>query len=160
MNKDDLTSIFRNLGAGDPESWADSEVSENIPQLARFMFLKGAWQRIVRDDDTQWIDDVLQNVPAESNDPYAGAAHAVRQMLDAGVSKLAIAQLVRATQAEFLFDLCYMLDDSSSVDGNDDYVDWSFVELDADGNPGRPINGLHESVLATDPTGREVRPHP
>ncbi len=158
MNKDELTSIFRDLGADDPESWADSEVSEGIPQLARFMFLKGAWQRIVPDDDTQWIDNVLQNVPPESNDPYAGAAHAMRKMIDAGISKTVIAQLVRATQAEFLFDLCYMLDDPSSVDGNDDYVDWSFVELDSDGNPGREIGGLHESVLETDPTGREARP--
>ncbi len=159
MNKDELTSIFASLGADDPESWADSEVSENIPQLARFMFLKGAWQRIVTDDDTQWIDNVVLNVPPDSNDPYAGAAHAIRQMIDAGVSKSVIAQLVRATQAEFLCDLCYMLADPSSVEGNDGYVDWSLVELDADGNPARHINGLHESVLETDPTGREVRPH-
>lgn len=124
------------------------------------MFLKGAWQRIVPDDDTTWIDNVLQNVPAESNDPYAGAAHSMRRILDAGISKSDIAQLVRAVHAEFLFDLCYMMDDPGSVEGNDEYVDWSFVELDADGNACRPINGLHESVLETDPTGREVRPKP
>ncbi len=81
-------------------------------------------------------------------------------MIDAGVSKSDIAQLVRATQAEFLFDICYMMDDPSSVEGNDDYVDWSFMEVDADGNSHRSINGLHESVLGTDPTGREVRPKP
>ena len=80
-------------------------------------------------------------------------------MLDAGVQKSDIAQLVRAKQAEFLFDLCYMMGDPSSVEGNDGYVDWSFMELDADGNASRSINGLHESVLETDPTGREVRPN-
>jgi hypothetical protein len=160
MNKDDLTSILRDLGADDPESWANSEVNENIPQLARFMFLKGAWQQIVPDDDTTWIDNVLQNVPADSNDPFAGAAHSMRAMLDAGISKSVIAQLVRAMQAEFLSGLCYMMDDPGSVEGNDEYVDWSFVELDSDGNTGRTINCLHESVLETDPTGREVRPIP
>jgi hypothetical protein len=31
-------------------------------------------------------------------------------------------------------------------------------EVSEDGTPGRPIGGLHESVLETDPTGREMRP--
>ena len=160
MNKDDLISIFRSLGADEPESWAESEVGENMPQLARFMFLKGAWQQVVSEDDTTWIDNILRNVPANSSDPYAGAAHSIRRMVDAGTTKSDIAQLVRAMQAEFLFALCYMMDDPSSVEGNDDYVDWSFMELDADGNTCRTINCLHESVLETDPTGREVRPKP
>lgn len=158
MKKKKLTAIFRKLGADDPEGWADSEVSEGIPQLARFLFLKGAWERIVADDDTSWIDNVLQNVPTDSDDPYAGAAHSMRRMLDAGVSKSDIAQLVRSTQAEFLFDLCYMMDDPESVEGNEDLVDWAFVEIDSNGDYGRPIEGLHESVLETDPTGREGRP--
>lgn len=160
MDKDDLTSILRSLGANEPESWAESEVNEDIPQLARFMFLKGAWRRIASVDDTTWIDNIVQNVPADSNEPYAGAAHSIRRMLGAGVSKSDVAQLVRATRAEFLFELCYMMDDPGSVDGNDGYVDWSLMELDADGNACRSISGLHESVVETDPTGREVRPNP
>jgi len=158
MNQDELTSIFRQLGAVDPESWAHSEISEEIPQLARFVFLKGAWERIAPDDDTIWIDNMLRNVPPDSTAPYAGAAHSIRRMLKSGVSKSVIAELVRSTQAEFLFGLCCMMDDPGSVDGNDGHVDWAFVELDSDGNYGRTINGLHESVLETDPTGRELRP--
>ena len=160
MNANELADVFRQLGAPDPDDWAASETNEDIPQLARFLFLKGAWDRIVSDDDTSWIDNVISNIPPDSTDPYSGAAHSIRRMLEAGITKSDIAQLVRSTQAEFLFDLCYMMDDPGAVDGNDDLVNWSFVELDADENPGRAINGLHESVLETDPTGREVCPKP
>ncbi len=84
----------------------------------------------------------------------------MRRMLQMGVSRSDIAELVRGTQAEFLFDLCDMIDDPGSVDGNDDHVDREFVELNSHGSYGRSINGLHESVLETDPTGREMRPKP
>ena len=159
MNAQELATIFRQLGATDPDDWASSEINEGIPQLARFLFLKGAWDRIVPDDDLSWIDNVIANVPPESNDPYSGAAHSIRRMIQAGVSRSDIAQLVRSTQAEFLFDLCYMMDDSGAVTGND-YVNWAFVELDDHDEPSRAINGLHESVLETDPTGREACPKP
>ena len=160
MNKAELSEIFRMLGASDPDDWASSEIDEGIPQLARFLFLKGAWDRIVTDDDTSWIDNVISNVPSDSIHPYSGAAHSIRRMIAAGVSKSDIAQLVRSTQAEFLFDLCYMMDDPGAVAGNEDLINWAFVELDDDDNAGRQINGLHESVLETDPTGREACPRP
>jgi len=160
MNANELADVFRRLGAHDPDDWAASETNEGIPQLARFLFLKGAWERIASDEDTSWIDNVISNVRPDSTDPYSGAAHSIRRMLDAGVAKSDIAELVRSTQAEFLFDLCYMMDDPGAVGGNDDLVNWSFVELDAHENPGRTISGLHESVLETDPTGREVCPKP
>jgi hypothetical protein len=160
MNVKELAAIFRELGAPEPEAWAASEIDEGIPQLARYAFLKGAWDRIASDDDLSWIDNVIANVPPESSDPYSGAAHSMRRMIQAGVSKSDIAQLVRSTQAEFLFDLCYMMDDPGAVSGNQDYVNWAFVELDDDDKPARQINGLHESVLETDPTGREVGPKP
>jgi len=37
-------------------------------------------------------------------------------------------------------------------------VAWSLVKVDDDGNVLASVNGLHESVLETDPTGREMRP--
>jgi hypothetical protein len=37
-------------------------------------------------------------------------------------------------------------------------VGWGLFEVSEDGKVGRPIQGLHESVLQTDPTGREMRP--
>jgi hypothetical protein len=44
MNQKDLAATFRKLGARDPEGWADSQVEEGIPQLARYLFLRQAWR--------------------------------------------------------------------------------------------------------------------
>jgi len=49
MNKKRLTEIFRIAGAPDPEGWAESEASEDIPQLARYLFLRAAWRGVVPD---------------------------------------------------------------------------------------------------------------
>jgi hypothetical protein len=158
MTKEELTNIFKELGAPGPEGWAHSEITEGLPQLARFLFLKGCWDMIVEDGDTRWIDGRIANTPPSSNDPYAGSAHALRRLLACGASKDDINEVVRCAQAELLFDICYQMDDSTSVDGNDDYANWALMLLDEDDNPIKQIGGLHESVLHTDPTGREMRP--
>ncbi len=160
VDKSQLVSIFRELGARDPEDWADSEISEDIPQLARFLFLKGCWDVIAPDGDTSWIDNVLENVPESSDEPFAGQAHAIRRMLAKGCTRADIAELVRCVQAELLFDICYLMEDPDSVKGNREYVNWAFVELDEEDAPTRTIAGLYESVLETDPSGREMRPKP
>jgi hypothetical protein len=82
-------------------------------------------------------------------------------MLDAGASRDDIAEVVRVMQWEVLAGLAYQLADPGVVDyPSDDLppVNWGLFELDDDGEPLRPIDGLHESVLDTDPSGREMRP--
>jgi hypothetical protein len=37
-------------------------------------------------------------------------------------------------------------------------VNWTLFEVDDDGEPLHAIDALHESVLDTDPSGREMRP--
>jgi len=155
--KDALIAALKKLGARDPESWAESEIEEDIPQLARFTFLKGAWDQIVRDGDASWIDGEIASTPEGSAEPYAGVAHALRKLKREGADLVAVADVVRGMQARLLFDLCYMLSDPDSVAGNDS-VGWSLVESDENEGSARVIDGLHESVLETDPTGREMRP--
>lgn len=156
MNKEELVSIFKKLGANDPESWAASQVDENIPQLARFIFLKGAWDAVVPDNE-EWIDHVMSQHCEEDDSPYSGLGHSIKKMIDCGVPREAITELSRCMAAEMIFHIGYMLDDPDSVSGNE-YVDWALVELDEQGNPRNHISGLHESVLETDPTGREMCP--
>src|SRR5258706_541741 len=55
-----LTEHFRALGAFDPESWARSQIEEGIPQYARLVFLRQAWQSIIADGDTSWIEPQIQ----------------------------------------------------------------------------------------------------
>jgi hypothetical protein len=47
MNQKTLTALFEKLGAADPDGWARSQLEEDIPQLARFLFLRQAWRAIV-----------------------------------------------------------------------------------------------------------------
>ena len=162
-NVHELTALFEKLGAREPESWARSQLDEGIPQLHRFLFLRQAWSRIVRESDTDWIQFEVVRAQQHPDEPYAGVGHALRRCVDKGVSAQDLTDIVRGKQAEFLFHLCYLLDDPSFTEKELSDLGWGLFEVDMDGNPIPPgIGSLHESVLDTDPTGREMRPrkHP
>lgn len=159
MEMEELTAVFAELGARDPGSWAESQINEGINQLGRFLFLKGAWDLVVDDADTSWIDRTVERTPLSGDGPYDGIGHALRQLLTAGADMDDINQVVRGKQAELLFGLCYLLADPSSVAGNV-HQQWALFEIDENDRPIRLIDMLHESVLDTDPTGREMRPRP
>ncbi len=123
MDEAELTEVFRQFGARDPEGWARSQIEEGIPQLARFLFLKACWSSVNEDGDTTWIDRVLSNTPPHSEEPFSGIAHSIRSLLAAGASRDDIAELVRATQAEMLATLTYVMSDSGALPGNR-YANW------------------------------------
>jgi hypothetical protein len=142
----------------DPEALVRSELTEDIPQVARYAFLKGAWAGIVPEDDLSWIENAERANPPGSNRPYAGVAAALRKLKKEGADMQAVTDVVRGMQAELLLHIAYQLSDSDSVVGNDGTVGWALVEVTEEGEVGRDIRSLHESVLSTDPTGREMRP--
>jgi hypothetical protein len=154
-----LTALFEKLGARQPESWASSQLGEGIPQLQRFLFLRQAWSGILRENDTDWVPFEIAQAQQHPDQPYAGVGHALRRCVEKGVSAQDLTDIVRGKQAEFLFRLCYLLDDPSFTEKELSDFAWGLFEVDMDGNPIPPgIGGLHESVLETDPTGREMRP--
>jgi hypothetical protein len=64
-------------------------------------------------------------------------------------------------QWELLTSLLYQLDDPGAVEYPSNKlprVGWALVELDDNDEPKHVIDSLHESVLETDPAGREMRP--
>jgi hypothetical protein len=156
-----LADHFRAMGAFDPESWARSQLEEGIPQYARFVFLRQAWTNIISEGDTSWIDPLMQESDRRPRDPGAGAGAALKRMLALGTSREDIAELVRVMQWHVLADLAYQLADPSVAAYPSEElprVNWTLFEVDDDGVPLHPISGLHESVLDTDPSGREMRP--
>lgn len=159
QNAESLTELFRQLGAADPELWARSQINEGIPQLARFLFLRQAWSRIVSDSDPSWIGAYMRSADARPNDPYAGVGHGLRALLSKGATPHEITSVVRGMQAELLFGLCYMLEDPGLVEEEVQDICWQLFLVNDDGEPQQPLAGLHESVLETDPTGREMRPN-
>jgi hypothetical protein len=154
----ELTELFRQLGAPNPEGWARSQLKEGIPQLQRYLWLRQAWKRIVPDDSYDWMDAEIQSARAKPNAPYAGVGLALERCLNQGIEKEDLNEIVRGKQAQLLFGICYLLEDPRFVERELRTLCWGLFQTDENGNATQPISGLHESVLETDPTGREMRP--
>lgn len=83
---------------------------------------------------------------------------ALKKLRARGASDAEIIDLVRGKQAELLFSFCYLLEDPGELEPEVADVSWVLAQLDQEGNVIGSIGSLHESVLETDPTGREMRP--
>jgi hypothetical protein len=158
MNQKDLAATFRKLGARDPEGWASSQIEEGIPQLARYLFLRQAWRSIVKEGDSGWIEASIQRVKTQPDEPYAGVGHGLTKLRARGATDEEITDVVRGMQAQLLFSLCYLLEDPGDIGLEVEDVAWVLAQVDTEGNVLGILGGLHESVLETDPTGREMRP--
>jgi hypothetical protein len=160
-----LASLLRRLGAPDPEAWARSEVDEGIPQLLRFLFLRGMWKGVVREDDTSWIEAHVGDSIRDPNGPLSGVGSALQRLVAGGADPGDLCELVRGMQYETLFHIAYLLDDATAAwdDVRADVpeledVDWGLWQHNSTGRPVCRIGSLHENALVTDPTGREMRP--
>jgi hypothetical protein len=154
----ELTALFERLGARDPAAWAASQLEEGIPQLHRFLFLRQAWTAIEAQSDAQWIAAYVALAEKQPDAPYAGLGLALKRALAAGAASVDVAEIARAAQAQLLFQLCYLMEDPSLDETELEGLGWGLFRTDEEGQPLGPIWGLHESVLETDPTGREMRP--
>jgi hypothetical protein len=160
-SENELTELFRQLGAQSPELWARSQIVEGIPQLMRFLFLKDAWSYIIDEGHTEWIDDAINVAEANPGSPYSGLGLALARARAAGVSSGDLIEMARCLQAQMLFSITYLLDGPRSQHGPLYDVSWGLFQIAEDGQPTGPqISGLYESVLETDPSGREMRPKP
>ena len=159
MNEKKLTALFRKLGAPNPEGWAHAQLNEGIPQLARFLFLRQAWRSIVKEGEANWIDESISSAELKPAEPYAGVGLALKKLRGRGATNDEITDLVRGMQAQLLHSLCYLLEDPGIVEPEASSVFWALFQTDEEGNILESVDGLHESVLETDPTGREMRPH-
>lgn len=157
----ELARHFRKLGANDPEGWARSEIEDGIPQFARFVFLKMAWESVVPDTDHSWMDRAIAEFEGSPDAPYAGAGRAIKEMLGRKCSRDDISDLVRSIQAQTIFELCAYLDgvyEPAFLEDSMPEVSLVLLNVPSDDSEPQPVISLHESVLETDPTGREMRP--
>ena len=157
---EELTELFRKLGASEPEEWAASQIDEGINQLGRFLFLRQAWRNVVSENDTSWMQSEIDRSLKNPDGPCSGIGPALQSMLSRGVNPQDITDVVRGMQYALLFSLCYLLDDPGELETDVENVSWGLMQVDENGEPIASITGLHESVLETDPTGREMRPRP
>ena len=156
---EDLIALIKSLGARSPEDWVQYLPADPSTQLARYMFLKQAWDSVAVEGDTNWMDAAIERAAKYPDEPYAGMGKTMHSMLSAGVSREEITELARCLQAGMLFRLAYLLDGRAYPVNGLENIDWGLFRTDKDGNPTQErIAGVHESVLETDPTGREMRP--
>ena len=111
---DELICIFRDLGANDPEGWAQSLVKDGKPELERLVSLQQAWKLVC---DESWIEGLLAN--RESDGIVIGRM--IERLLALGVDRAEIVDLVRENHYEALFSLCYLIGHSLD-DGDKEHV--------------------------------------
>jgi hypothetical protein len=155
MNEEELTQLFRKLGAREPEDWARSQLSDGIPQLSRYLFLRQAWQKVVRPDEHNWMQEMR---PKDPNAPGGELGPAVDRILAAGARPDDLTTVVRVMQWRLLSRLSVLVEDPGVLEDEVADIWWQLFRVDENNNPIEPISGLIESVLETDPMGREMRP--
>ncbi|HEX8219314.1 MAG TPA: hypothetical protein VF914_08885 [Chloroflexia bacterium] len=149
------------LGAPDAEEWVYSEITEDIPQVARYLVLRRIWESI-----DAWVGNsqvIMPRLAAESEkDPeghFADAGRAVKRMLQAGISPEDIGRVARLVSYDTAFAVLEIIDEGGYPEADDTMPGWSLVETKSNGEyTGRHIGSLHESLLGLDPKGREGRP--
>jgi hypothetical protein len=165
VDYENLVSILGRLGSQDAERLARSEINEGIPQLLRFLVLRGMWKSVLADGDVAWVEAYIASAQRNPAAPQSGVGIALSRLRATGVDPRDLSELVRGMQYEALFGIAYLLDDptpawndvGTSVPELED-VSWGLWEESDKGRPIRRIGGLHESALEMDPTGREMRP--
>ena len=157
-----LVEQFTRLEADDPEGWALSEVTENIPQLARFLVLRHLWKNEIDKwtADSSWMQDAIRKVERDPTGFFADAGLALRRLIAIGASTDDLARIARFVAYASVFDTLNAIDSGGDLELGDDYPGWTLVETTGvdETVTGRYVAGLHESLLSMDPSGREGRP--
>jgi hypothetical protein len=152
---------LRRLGDSEPELTVRSEVSENFPQRAKFLLLRRIWSDAIEPWRTLAADWIGRHIKFEEDDPngyFADAGAALKRMKEAGISEDDIASVARMVAYETAFSVTYLLDYGCDEDAPKHMPGWGLFETDEKGDStGRDMDGLHESILSADPSGREGR---
>ena len=149
----ELTDIFRKVGARNPDLWASSQAQEKIPQLARFLFLRQAWKLVIPDRDVTWLSERSKD---NVKDPGGEIGEALKRLLASGATESDLTTVVRVMQWRLFSALCQLMDDPGELEDIVKDVAWHLFQVDEDDQPIAVMSGLHESVLETEPSGREM----
>ncbi|XVQ07101.1 hypothetical protein ACQP1W_31245 [Spirillospora sp. CA-255316] len=139
-----LRERFARLGADGPEQWARSEISEHLPQMARFLLLRQLWNEAING----WENPgAVENVPAAA------------RLLAAGADRNDVILAMRAAAFEAVFATLSAIDEGgSTAPGQDPLPGWCLHETGSTDQPtGRRLHGLHESLGETAPSGHDAQ---
>jgi hypothetical protein len=157
-NQKELTELFQKLGAPNPELWAASQTEAGINQLGRFLVIRQMWREVLDENDHSWIQTYIEHSKRNPGAPCSGIGPALQRLLDKGADPQDVTDIVRVMQYYVLFGICYLFEDPNISEPELENFFWGIFQMNEDGEILDPIDGLHESVLSLDPTGREMRP--
>lgn len=104
-----LARMFSELGVENPESWADSQVAEGIPQLARATIL------------VEFADAVKSATDATLSGidmPHARLDTTLASVREAGIADDDLALLLKFTASQAIFNVCSLLDGATEISNN------------------------------------------
>jgi hypothetical protein len=128
-----IVTALQELGCDEPRAWARTEISENIPQLARYRFLRSLWPEMI----DSWRSGI-DNIPA------------ARRAIGSGADPHDVAQLARAVAYATVFA---MLDHLADDEPDEGMPTWVLTEVDPAGYlTGRHFDALDEDLLSLDPS--------
>lgn len=145
-----LIERMRQLGAEEPKSWVESEITEDIAQVARFLILRrlrsdiDAWH----DNPSAWVEREVAEVGKKPESSSSETGRALKRMLDVGVSLDDIGRVAKSVALESTFNVLNLIDEAGDPDAEgDDLPGWTLIETDAEGEAtGRLVVGLHEEL--------------
>ena len=153
---DRLIALLERFGADDPVGWVASEMTENIPQVARFLFLHEIRSRIINQYS---YDGRTEPIPTNMRpaDVQAKGEAAYQRLVDAGADPKDIEAVAHGEVCRTVWDFICLLDGvlGSEYEDIEDAPRWMLAEVTGplgEGEfTGRCLDGLHESFAGLYP---------
>lgn len=131
-----LVMRLGNAGAKNPSSWASSEVTEGLPQFARFLVLKSLF------DISKSTDDNIA-MAADFDDELDEKYNTIKDAV--GEEKLL--SFLSAYSKGIIYNVIGLLDEGNQ-ESDRDKISWTLMKTDENfESTGQIIQGLHEDFL-------------
>lgn len=131
-----LVMRLGNAGAKNPSSWASSEVTEGLPQFARFLVLKSLF------DIAKSTDDNIA-MAADFDDELDEKYNTIKDAV--GEEKLL--SFLTAYSKGIIYNVIGLLDEGNQ-ESDRDKISWTLMKTDENfESTGQIIQGLHEDFL-------------
>ena len=154
---DRMIAILERFGADDPVSWVSSELREDIPQVARFLFLHEIRSRLL--NPFSYGRSLKPGTPdMNPAEMEARGDQAYQRLLDAGANPDDIEDVARGAASRTVFEFISLLDGvlESEYDAIEEAPRWKLAEvtgpLEESELTGRCLDSLHESLYDMYPT--------
>jgi len=147
---DSLVKQLAALNCQDPRSWAKPEVDEGMPQLSRFNFLRELWQTLTPRHEPLFLKGCGLCVEGTSVGPPIGADGPFERLQKSNADMDDVIEIARHAQISALLSVTMLLDNASMSGPSVEDSSWGLFEFDEEDNPGRRVDGLHESFLDPD----------